>query len=723
MHIFKKLKNFKMDPFSISILYFIFGFLWIFFSDKILLKISPTHNFYTELQTYKVWIYVVITTILIYLLLKIYAKQKNKLLKDLKAKQNLYEATFENTGNATVVLDKNGTIIHANKKAASFAGLSRSKIEGKKEYTEFIVEKDRARIKRFHAAQRRDNNSVPGPFEFKAINSNGKQRKMLATIGLISGSKKTIASLIDITELESIKQALNREQNLRARLTEASPVGFILFDKNGKIVFANQKTSQLLDQKQDELLNSLYTELDWQHFELEKTHPKKPISPFLKVKNSKEPIYDIKKKICRSVGETLFLSINATPLFDHNNNFEGVLVTIQDITQRIQLKKQFEQSQKLEAIGQLAGGIAHDFNNMITVITGQAQIATMDINKSNPLHYNLNEIINAAERAAKLTNQLLLFSQNRPVNVHAVNINKIIKKMASMLERLIGENINIHFDLESNLWTIEGDDGNIEQVIMNLVINARDAMPDGGDIFIKTGNITISEDETKSTYHSKQGKHVVLTVKDTGTGMDPDTINHIFEPFFTTKQKDKGTGLGLSVIYGIVNNHGGWINVDSQPGEGTTFKIYLPFSSKLDQKNESKRSSIKHFKGQGEKILFVEDEPGILEYGKQLLEQNGYKVDGAKNATEAYQKFHKKQGEYDLVICDVVLPDISGIELVEDLQKKQQDLAVIMSSGYTEEKSKQTKITDKGLPFIQKPYQAQDLLNIMRETLNNRQAP
>mgnify|MGYP006278190445 CR=1 FL=1 len=712
-----KIRLLNKEPLVISIIYFLFGFFWIFFSDKILLRLSSSADFYAQFQTYKGWIYVFITTIMIYILLKIYSNRRDRLMKDLQEKEKLYQTIFENTGTATMIIDKDFTISYANRQTENLLGLSREAIEGNRKWTDFIAGDDLARMKSKHKAILQNKTSKVKRYEFTLISENGVRKDTLITMGLIPDTLRVVASLTDVTELREVQKSLHREQNLMARLAQASPIGIILFDSHGQIIFVNQETSKILDRKKSGLLNQYYTDIKWKNSDLndDQMGPEKPI--FEQVKDSEKPINALKLMLEKQDGSKIYISTNATPLFDKRQKLEGVLITIQDITQRIQLKRQFQRAQKLDGIGKLAGGIAHDFNNLITVITGQAQIAEMEIENDHPVHNNLIEIIKATERAAKLTSQLLVFSRKQPMHKKPLNINNVIEDLSTMLKRLIGENINIHFDLTEDLWYIKGDESNIEQIIMNLSINARDAMPAGGDLYIRTGNTFISEELANRSYHGEPGKHVVLTIQDTGVGIDSEIINKIFDPFFSTKKKSKGTGLGLSVIYGIVTKHKGWIDVDSTVDKGSTFKIYFPSCPEPEEAKIKNQIEIENLKGNGEKILFIEDEPGILDYGRQLLEQNGYVVDSAKDASEAYQKFVDQEGNYDIIISDVVLPDFNGLDLVQDLRKRKPGLPVIMSSGYTDEKSKQSKIIDRGLPFIQKPYEAKDLLKTVKQNL------
>nr|HID58393.1 response regulator [Desulfobacterales bacterium] len=364
----------------------------------------------------------------------------------------------------------------------------------------------------------------------------------------------------------------------------------------------------------------------------------------------------------------------------------------------------------MEAIGLLAGGIAHDFNNLLTTIYGYTELAMMKLNEAHPLYNDLDQIRLAAGRAAELVRQLLLFTRKQPMEFVPLNINKTIDGLLRMLNRLIGEDIAINTYLEPDLWAVRADRVNIEQVIMNLVVNARDAMPKGGNITIKTENITLSEEHSKFISEARPGTSVCLSVEDTGVGMDKETIQHMFEPFFTTKEPGRGTGLGLSVVYGIVKQHKGWINVYSGPGQGSTFKVYPPaLSAKVEEETEE-TMSFQKLQGGGERIPLVEDEERIREFVMSALRENGYVVFEAADAKEAMDIFERQDGRLDLVFCDAVLPDETGLYLVHKLLFRKPELQVLMTSGYVDDKSQLSFIRQRGFRSLQKPYSLSGLL-------------
>jgi PAS domain S-box-containing protein len=402
-----------------------------------------------------------------------------------------------------------------------------------------------------------------------------------------------------------------------------------------------------------------------------------------------------------------------------------VVVVFTDITEKQKsreekkrLQSQLFQAQKMEAIGRLAGGIAHDFNNLLTAIQGYTELAIMDADPDSSILENLRQISLATERAAKLANQLLVFSRKEKVTLHPHNLNVIIKDLVDMLKMMIGENISIHMDLQPDLWDCKVNKGQIEQVVVNLSVNAKDAMPRGGRLTLKTENVRIDDEYVKSNSFARPGKFVCLSVEDTGLGMDQKTISQIFEPFFTTKKSGEGTGLGLSVVYGIVEEHQGWINVYSEPGSGSVFKIYLPSCSEKAEEREESSIDSRTLYGNGERILFVEDDKTICSFVKTQLSRCGYSVVVAENVEKAISLYDEEENGFDLLFTDITLPDGSGIELIETLHKRNPALKFILTSGYLHEESELPALKDIEVRFIQKPYTLTTILQTIRQTID-----
>lgn len=394
---------------------------------------------------------------------------------------------------------------------------------------------------------------------------------------------------------------------------------------------------------------------------------------------------------------------------------QGVL---RDISTRKKLEDQLRQSQKMEGLGKLAGGVAHDFNNLLTVILGHAELSLMTIDKHDPIKDNLEEILASAKSASDLTRQLLAFSRTQTLQPKTLNINTFINDLYKMLRRIIGEDIELKIIPEKNLWNMKADPGQIEQVIINLVINARDAMPGGGVITIETRNVELDEDCGKFHADVIPGPYVMLAISDTGCGMTDEIKDHIFDPFFTTKEEGKGTGLGLSTVYGIINQSEGNIWVYSELGIGSTFKIYFPKIDKEAESFDREAYPIELPRG-SETVLVVEDDEDVRHLVCRVLRQQGYTVSEARTGIDAYLICDKCEEPFNLLITDVIMPDIGGIELEAKLRKKWSDFKVLFMSGYTVNANIQSPVLDPDRPFLQKPFRAVDITWKVRKVLDS----
>jgi PAS domain S-box-containing protein len=386
-----------------------------------------------------------------------------------------------------------------------------------------------------------------------------------------------------------------------------------------------------------------------------------------------------------------------------------------DITVRKELEAEFRQAQKMESIGRLAGGVAHNFNNILGVILGYTEMALDEIPEENSLYQDLTQVRNASLRAADLTNQLLAFSRRQVLRPELLDLNQVIKQSEKMLGRMVGEDIQILTQFEERLGHVLADPGQMNQVLLNLAVNARDAMPHGGSLTIQTGNLELRKPHGGSTPELPAGAYVCFSVTDTGTGMDRDTLSHLFEPFFTTKEQGKGTGLGLATVYGIVQQSGGTITVQSEIGRGTTFKIYLP---RVDQVHDEAHAELQAaVAGGNETILLVEDEPAVRELTRRSLAALGYNVITAASAEEALQQVRENSDPIDLLLTDVIMPGISGAVLATRLHEQFPKLPVLFMSGYTDDAIAHHGVLDQGTHLINKPFRLADLALKIRERL------
>lgn len=412
-------------------------------------------------------------------------------------------------------------------------------------------------------------------------------------------------------------------------------------------------------------------------------------------------------------------SVIDAELHMHRIRYHGknaILVVPHDCTRRKQLEEQLRQAQKMEAVGMLAGGIAHDFNNLLTIINGYSQLLLATLPESDSNHSAVEQIMKAGERAAELTRQLLTFSRRQVLRPKVLDLNAVVTGMGSMLRRLIGEHIELHIVVGPDLGRVHADPGQIEQVVLNLAVNARDAMPEGGTLIVETANTELDQTYTGAHVAVKPGPYVMLAVTDTGTGMDAETRSHLFEPFFTTKGQGKGTGLGLSTVYGIIKQSGGNLGVYSEPGQGTCVKVYLP---RVDQPVALDSEKSPELAKQGsETILVVEDEEAVRRLISETLQRNGYRVLVAASGREALAITGSHPNAIQLVITDVVMPQMSGRELAGKLKAQRPDIQVLFISGYTDQAITRNGGLESGANFLQKPFTPATLMRKVREILD-----
>jgi two-component system cell cycle sensor histidine kinase/response regulator CckA len=386
--------------------------------------------------------------------------------------------------------------------------------------------------------------------------------------------------------------------------------------------------------------------------------------------------------------------------------------------QRKRLEDQLRHAQKMESIGTLAGGVAHDFNNLLTAIIGNAQLALAQIQPEDPLHERLIEIENSGRRAAELTRQLLIFSRRERLEPKPIDLNDTIDQFVKMLRRIIGEDVELRFHPTDDLSTVFADPGQMEQVLMNLVCNARDAMPDGGELIIETRNITVEEMHRRTHPIAGTGAYVQITVTDSGAGMNAETQQHIFEPFFTTKEVGKGTGLGLALVYGIIDQHEGTIEVTSEVGRGTTFRICLPAQEEAIEDPVAEAEPA--LRGGAETILVAEDEESLQRLLKGMLTGLGYKVILTPDGETAVEAYSSHSNQIDLVILDMVMPRMGGREAYERIRTLRNDVPVLFMTGYSAEMAQTRFVSETGAAFIQKPYGIAALSHKVREALDAR---
>jgi signal transduction histidine kinase/ActR/RegA family two-component response regulator/HAMP domain-containing protein len=536
----------------------------------------------------------------------------------------------------------------------------------------------------------------------------GAQDKVYGVLGVYSGRRRAFTS-DDVQFLLAVANALavsvqrrRSEADLRklAEFAQLNPNAALELTADGAITYFNQAARELAES-------------------VKRQHPRDVLPPDMHklVQSCLATGQGVPQLETRLDGRVLSWSLH--PVIAS----QVVHAYVSDITERLNLEAQLRQSQKMDSIGQLAAGVAHDFNNMLTVIQGHAGMLLARSTLPPDLKESAQAVHSAAERAAALTRQLLLFSRKSVVQPALLDLREIVGNLSKMLKRLIGETVVLEFTPPASLPFVHGDAGMIEQILMNLAVNARDAMSFGGKLSLAVETVSVDAAQVRLHPEARVGSFVCLSVKDTGSGMDAATLNRIFEPFFTTKEPGKGTGLGLATVYGAVKLHQGWIEVSSEVGKGTLFRIYFPATGETAEAGERADAMLAQIRGGGETILLVEDDASVLKLGRVILQDCGYKVVEAGSGVEALDLWQKHPAPIDLLLTDMVMPQgMSGIDLAQKLLVLKPGLKIIFTSGYSINDLDTDFIRGGGGYFLQKPYTRTTLARAVRETLDKPQA-
>jgi two-component system, cell cycle sensor histidine kinase and response regulator CckA len=514
------------------------------------------------------------------------------------------------------------------------------------------------------------------------------------------------------------EEHLRRDRDLITRMMATSPVGIVTSDHAGRITFANHRAEQVLGLVGEELARRIYSVLDWRLTDLDGKPIPDQTLPLKYVLETGEPVQDSRHALDRPGGQRVLISANAAPLLDASGKVDGLVVTVEDITDRLNLEAQLRQSQKMESVGQLAAGVAHDINNVLTVIQGHVGLLLKAAPANADSGKSLRQVAAAAERAARFIRQLLMFSRKQVIQSRVLDLNAVLHSLENMLPRMLGEDVGLETCYFDRLPAVEADTGMIEQIVMNLAVNARDAMPKGGRLRIETSVVTMDAARVRQHAEARPGEFVCLTVSDTGWGMDHHVLQHIFEPFFSTKEVGKGTGLGLATVYGIVKQHHGWIEVESEPGAGTTFRVFLPPATEPQNSTFDSGHINRNVNGGSESVLIVEDEPGLRELMRKILGEFHYHVVAAASGVEALRLWDEFNGKFDLLLTDMIMPGgMTGSELAAELRRRHPGLKIIYSSGYSSELVGKD-LGHSEIPFIAKPYLPDQLARIVRDCLD-----
>ncbi len=625
----------------------------------------------------------------------------------LKESERKYRELYDSVSDLIYTQDLNGNFTSCNRTIANLFGYEPEEFIGRKAeefmkpefrplfYSEYLQElKTKGFYRGISAYFRKDGKKIYLEYSSRLVRPETGEP-------YISGIAR------DVTEKLLMERELKRQKELLEAILKASPDPIVALDVTGNILFMNEAFINKLGYTHEDLKDGIIKIFDRAHG---------PMAPNLwedliggSSLQSRE--VEIKSKD----GRALVMLWSASQLKGPKGNVVGVVITLKDITDRVEMEKRFLQMQKMEAIALLVGGIAHNFNNLLTALLGNLNLIEMKLPKDSPLRKRLKDLENYAQQGADLTRQLLGFARGGKYVVKELDLNRVLQNQTRIFAKAKKE-ITFVENYEPGLWIVEADEGQISQVLMNLYINAADAMPNGGTITISTRNVMIGEEEAqKKAFAVSAGPYVEIAVQDTGIGMDEVTRSRIFEPFFTTKGPGKGTGLGLASVYGIVKNHHGFIEVDSEVGKGSVFRIYLPAKKHGVIQPETKvEEAIKTGKGN---ILLIDDEDLVLVTGKEMLEHLGYNVTVANSGKEALSHFRAHKDEIDLVILDMIMPDMGGGEVFNALKDIKEDVRVILSSGYSID-SQAKAILNRGCKgFIQKPFGLKELGSKVAEAL------
>jgi PAS domain S-box-containing protein len=530
----------------------------------------------------------------------------------------------------------------------------------------------------------------------------------------VSAKTGFVSPGIDISDRKSAEVALRESEFFLNTLLNAIPIPVFYKDRDGRYLGFNNAFETFFGATRERLIGKTVFDINPQ--ELAEIYRAKDAELF-----ESGEVQQYESQVKNTHGLLRNVIFNKAVFTDSQGAIIGLIGAILDITESKKLEHQLLQSQKMESIGTLAGGVAHDFNNMLAAIIGYGSIVLNKMPRNDPQRQNLEHMLEAADRAAHLTKDLLLFSRKQPIDRKPVKLNEHIQKVSMFLSRIVGEDIAFKTTLSGGDMRIFADSHQIDQVLMNLATNARDAMPQGGIFTITTEQVWL--DETSAATHGlgMSGRYVLVTVSDTGQGMNEETTQRIFEPFFTTKEVGKGTGLGLAVVYGIVKQHEGSIKVYSEPGQGTTFRIYFPVIA-AGVSEEKENAAEEPPVGGSETILLAEDDRSVLDITGQILRDFGYTVITAVDGADAVKKFTDNKDSIQLLLLDLIMPNKTGKDAYDEIRKMRPDIRVIFASGYDPDLIRQKALLERNVPVVYKPASIQTLLKTIRSVLDNGKA-
>src|SRR5277367_367188 len=640
----------------------------------------------------------------------------HRIRRQLVDREELFHLISENAADMIAVVDMDGKRIFNSVSYQKVLGYSQEELQASSGF-EQIHPEDRERVKNAAAEARRT--GVGKTLEYRLRHKNGAWLVLESTSSVIQDADGKPEKLIivnrDVTERKRAEESLRRLETGFRSVVEDAPYGIYRANTAGRFLQVNPALQKMLGYESTEEL--LSKDLPGEIFGHSEEYQR-----LTELLTRTEEIKDLEMEWKRKDTTPITVRCSGRRVNDENGALAYFEAFAEDVTEKRILERQLRMAQKMEAIGRLSGGIAHDFNNLLGVIIGYSRVLKRELGADNPQAEHALEIEKAGQRAASLTKQLLAFSRQQVLSPAVLNLNALAADMEKMLPQLLGEDIEVSLLLDPELGNVKADQSQIEQVIMNLAVNARDAMPMGGKLKIETSNVELDQTYVRSHPGSKLGSFVLLAVTDTGTGMDPATLTHIFEPFFTTKELGKGTGLGLATVYGIVKQSNGYIGLESIVGKGTSFQIYLPRHAGQPVVDDLKTDSPENLRGT-ETILLVEDSEPLRKLAKTFLKSRGFRVLSAESGEDALQVAARFGGVFDLLLTDVVMPGINGRILAENLLLRQPGMKILYMSGYTDSFIAGHGVLDPGIHLLHKPFIEEVLIRKVREVIDDGKSP
>jgi two-component system, cell cycle sensor histidine kinase and response regulator CckA len=702
---------------KIAAWYALLAGLWISASGSVLYRLVRDAETAELLETAKGWVFVAVTALLLGAALQRYFRQLTQSAELLAQSQQRLQFALEASGHAVWDWDMVSNRVYYSDAWKSMLGFALHEIGSSlSDWEKLVHPEDLPKVMEAvdlhlqgqtacyvseHRVRCRD-----GSYKWILDQGNVTNR------GIDGKPLRFLGTHADITDRKRAEAALMASEERFRTLVENAPIGLFV-QVDGRFAYVNDYAARTFGATTAQLHGRPVVERFHPEFRLQ-------VKERIRLLNQRQEQVPLAEEKClRLDGTTVEAEFSAVP-FTYDGK-SGALVFFNEVTERKRLEAQFRQAQKLEAVGRLAGGVAHDFNNILAVFMMHLGLLQMNSKLDRETRCGLRELEQGAQRAAGLTRQLLMFSRRSVLSMKPVEVNEVIGNLLKMLGRLIGEHIDLRFDAKNGLPQVEADPGMLEQVLMNLVVNARDAVPKGGRITIATALVALSAPKDLAQHPDRRaGRFVCLSVSDTGCGMDAATLKRVFEPFFTTKDVGHGTGLGLATVHGIAAQHKGWVEVQSQLGQGSTFCVYLPALDRGVDNPANSSQPAPLLRGK-ETILLVEDDPGLRLVAGQSLRELGYQVHAAANGRDAMRLWQLHAGDIALLLTDMVLPEgMTGVELAEQLQTAKPGLKVIITSGYSREFAESGAPTKTGLAYLPKPFETPILAHVVRQCLDTR---